>query len=93
VVFTSFNQSTLSGFTLDKAPASGPRNLNFTGLLPDAGGTANAAFSLSPFDPGAGQSYTFTITQTPTIPEPGTWGMLAAGLAAVAAVMRRRLTT
>ena len=90
VVFSNFQSSTLGGFTLSGAPASGPRNLNFTGSLGNSG-TANAAFSLSPFDPGAGSTYQFSITQTATIPEPGTWGMLAAGLIAVVGVMRRRM--
>jgi putative SOS response-associated peptidase YedK len=48
------------------------------------GGTADAGFLLEPFDPGAGDTYTFSITQTPTvsaIPEPETYAMLLAGLA------------
>ena len=68
VVFTAHNQSTFGDFTLDGS--SGPRNLNFTGNLA-AGGVADATFNLSPFDPGAGNTSTFTLTQVPTIPEPG----------------------
>ena len=55
VVFTNFNKSALTGFTLDSAPSSGPRNLNFTGELAHSGVTT-ATFSLSPFDPGAGNT-------------------------------------
>lgn len=100
VVFTSFNSSTLAGFTLDSPSvnpsspfsSSGPRDLNFTGNL-TAGGTADASFHLSPFDPGVGNTYTFSITQTPTvsaIPEPETYAMLLAGLAVMGAVARRK---
>jgi hypothetical protein len=71
---------------------SGPRDLNFTGTLA-AGSTADAAFHLSPFDPGVGNSYTFTITQTPTVmspvPEPETYAMLLAGLGLMGAMVRR----
>jgi PEP-CTERM motif-containing protein len=100
VVFTSFNSSTLAGFTLDSPSmnqpspfnSSGPRDLNFTGTLA-AGGTADAAFHLSPFDPGVGNSYTFTITQTPTVmspvPEPETYAMLLAGLGLMGAMVKR----
>ena len=102
VVFTSFNSSTLDGFTLDSPSvnqpspfnSSGPRDLNFTGALA-VGDTANASFHLSPFDPGTGNSYTFTITQTPTvspIPEPETYAMLLAGLGLMGAIARRRTT-
>ncbi len=100
VVFTSFNSSTLDGFTLDSPSVnqpspfnhSGPRDLNFTGDLA-IGGTANAGFSLSAFDPGVGNTYTFTLTQTPTvsaIPEPETYAMLLAGLGLMGAVARRK---
>ncbi|MEO6561865.1 MAG: PEP-CTERM sorting domain-containing protein [Nitrosospira sp.] len=102
VVFTSFNSSTLEGFTLDSPSVnqsssfnhSGPRDLNFTGALA-VGDTANASFNLKPFDPGTGNSYTFTITQTPTvspIPEPETYAMLLAGLGLMGAMARRRST-
>jgi hypothetical protein len=89
VVFTEHGSSTLSGFTLDPEPSSGPRNLNFTGNLAD-GGTANASFMLSPFDPGAGNTTTFTLTQVPTIPEPETYAMLLAGLGLMGFIAKRR---
>ncbi|SFN68335.1 PEP-CTERM sorting domain-containing protein [Nitrosospira briensis] len=89
VVFTEHNSATLSGFTLDPEPSTGPRNLNFTGDLAD-GGTANASFMLSPFDPGAGNTTTFTLTQVPTIPEPETYAMLLAGLGLMGVIARRR---
>ena len=100
VVFTSFNSSTLDGFTLDSPSMSqpspfnstGPRDLNFTGSL-GTGDTAQLGFHLSPFDPGVGNTYTFTITQTPTvspIPEPETYAMLLAGLGLVGYMARRR---
>ena len=90
VVFTSFNQSTMTGFTLDSPPSSGPRNLNFTGFLAN-GETADADFNISPFDPGQDNTYSFSLIQTPTIPEPGTWAMLMAGLIGVAGMVRRRI--
>lgn len=86
VVFTEHASSTLSSFTLDQS--SGPRNLNFTGNLED--GVANASFMLSPFDPGAGNTTTFTLTQVPTIPEPETYAMLLAGLGVMGFMARRR---
>jgi hypothetical protein len=100
VVFTSFNSSTLDGFTLDSPSmnqpspfnSSGPRDLNFTGSLA-AGNHADAKFSLSAFDPGVGNTYTFTVTQTPTvsaIPEPETYAMLLAGLGVMGFIARRR---
>jgi hypothetical protein len=89
VVFTNFNSSALTGFTLDSAPSSGPRELNFTGNLADQG-TATATFNLSPFDPGAGNTTTFTLTQVPTIPEPETYAMLLAGLGLMGSIIRRR---
>jgi hypothetical protein len=102
IVFTNFNSSTLDGFTLDSPSvnqsspfnSSGPRDLNFTGALA-VGETANASFNLKPFDPGAGNTYTFTITQIPTVspvPEPETYAMLLAGLALMGAMVRRRGT-
>lgn len=102
VVFTSFNSSTLDGFTLDSPSvnqpspfnSSGPRDLNFTGALA-VGDHANAGFHLSAFDPGVGNTYTCTITQTPTvspIPEPKTHAMLLAGLGLMGAMVRRRST-
>ena len=89
VVFTGFDQSTLGGFTLDNPPSSGPRNLNFTGNLAD-GGTANASFNISPFDPGNGNTTTFTLTQVPTIPEPETYAMLLAGLLLMGSIAKRK---
>lgn len=89
VVFTNFNNSNLTGFALDSAPSSGPRNLNFTGELRHSD-VATATFSLSPFDPGAGNTATFTLTQVPTIPEPETYAMLLAGLGLIGAMAKRR---
>ena len=90
VVFTQFNTgSTLDGFTLDDPNASGPRNLNFTGNLA-AGDSTNAVFSISPFDPGAGNTATFVLTQVPTIPEPGTYAMLLAGLLLMGGIAKRK---
>ena len=89
VVFTSFNSSTLSGFTLDSPPSSGPRDLNFTGSLVN-GNEAHALFNISPFDPGAGNTTTFTLTQVPTIPEPETYAMLLAGLGLLGFMAHRR---
>ncbi len=89
VVFTNHTSSTLSGFTLDAS--SGPRNLDFTGSLAN-GQTANAAFSISPFDPGStvGQT-TFTLTQIPSpIPEPETYAMMLAGLLLMGGIAKRR---
>jgi hypothetical protein len=62
VVFTSFQQSTLSGFdllgpsqTIPGFDKSGPRSLNFLAdpALPN-GGTTYASMDISPFDPGNG---------------------------------------
>ena len=89
VVFTSFNHSTLSGFTLDSPPLSGPRNLNFTGSLTN-GDDAHALFSLSPFDPGVGNTTTFVLHQVPTIPEPETFAMLLIGLGLLGFTVSRR---
>jgi hypothetical protein len=87
-VFTNFASSALTGFTLD-SPSSGPRELNFTGGLADHG-IANATFNLTPADPGAGNTATFTLTEVPTIPEPETYAMLLAGLGLIGAIVRRR---
>ena len=53
--------------------------------------TADAAFRLSPPDPGNDKTYTFQLVQTPTIPEPGTWAMIVAGLLGVGGLIRRRV--
>lgn len=87
VVFTAHNSSTLSGFALDQS--SGPRNLDFTGFQA-AGTTSHAAFTISPFDPGQGNTTTFTLTQVPTIPEPETYAMLLAGLGLMGVMAKRR---
>jgi hypothetical protein len=89
VVFTEFNSSTFGDFTLDSPPSSGPRNLNFTGNLA-SGESADAAFNISPFDPGAGNTTTFVLTQVPTIPEPGTYAMLIAGLLLMGGIAKRK---
>ena len=89
VVFTGFNSSTFGNFTLDDPNASGPRNLNFTGSLA-SGNSAAAAFSISPFDPGSGNTTSFVLTQVPTIPEPGTYAMLIAGLLLMGGIAKRK---
>lgn len=89
-VFTAHGGSTFADFTLDGS--SGPRNLNFTGNLA-TGDTAHAAFNLSPFDPGAGNTTTFTLTQVPSvspIPEPETYAMLLAGLLLMGGIAKRK---
>jgi hypothetical protein len=92
VVFNNFNSSALTGFTLDSAPSSGPRELNFTGGLASHG-TATATFNLNLPDPGAGNTTTFTLTQMPSVsavPEPETYAMLMAGLGVIGFMVRRR---
>jgi hypothetical protein len=81
VVFTMFNQSTLTGYTLDSPPVSGPRSLSFTGSQA-SGATSTAGFNLSPFDPGAGSTYSFQLVQTPTtvVPVPAALPLLGMGL-------------
>ncbi|MCC7125568.1 MAG: pyruvate-binding protein [Acidobacteria bacterium] len=99
VVFSAFQQSTLQGFDLEDAPASGPRNLDFLGSLA-TGALTNALFALSLPDPGAGNSYTFDLTQTPTIdggpgpgpvvPLPPTAWLLGSAIVGLTAARRRR---
>ncbi|HMM76419.1 MAG TPA: pyruvate-binding protein [Gammaproteobacteria bacterium] len=92
VVFTAFQQSSLSGFSLDDAPDSGPRNLDFTGAL-ELDGVANAAFTMSLPDPGAGNSYTFDLVQTPTvapIPLPPAAWLFGSALSGMYLARRRR---
>lgn len=89
VVFTEHTNSTFGNFTLDQS--SGPRNLDFSGSTVAAmGGTADATFNISPFDPGQGNTMTFTLTQVPTIPEPETYAMLLAGLGLMGFMAKRR---
>lgn len=45
---------------------------------------------ISPFDPGQGNTMTFTVTQIPTILEPKTYAMLLAGLGLIGAMAKRR---
>jgi hypothetical protein len=94
VVFTQHNNSVLSGFSLDQS--SGPRNLDFSGNLASGSPAATAGFMISPFDPGQGNTMTFTLTQVPTIgqvppvPEPETYAMLLAGLGLMGFMAKRR---
>jgi len=94
VVFTQHNNSVLSGFSLDQS--SGPRNLDFSGSLASGSPAVTAGFMISPFDPGQGNTMTFTVTQVPTIgqvppvPEPETYAMLLAGLGLMGAMVKGR---
>jgi hypothetical protein len=85
-VFTNLNNSALGGFELLTASSS-PLTLNFRGEQHQVANTAT--FSLSPFDPGAGNTATFTLTQVPTIPEPETYAMLLAGLGLMGYMAKR----
>ncbi|ABB74552.1 PEP-CTERM protein-sorting domain-containing protein [Nitrosospira multiformis ATCC 25196] len=108
VVFTSFNSADdffapdfTPSFTLDSSsinqPAlfepTGPRDLNFTGEL-KAGETAiQSYYSLDLPDPGVGNTYTFSLTQTPVagvVPEPETYAMFLAGLGLMGFMARRK---
>ncbi len=89
VEFTDFSGSKLSGFTLEHAPISGPTNLNYLGALANGGSTV-ASFNLSMPDPGAYGSYTFHLTQVPTIPEPETYAMLLLGLGLIGFTLRNQ---
>jgi hypothetical protein len=87
-VFTQHNNSVLFGFSLDQS--SGPRNLDFSGSLASGDPAVTAGFMLSPFDPGQGNTMTFTVTQVPTIPEPEAYAMLLAGLGLMSVMAKRR---
>ena len=89
VEFTDFSGSTLTGFNLEHAPISGSTNLNFLGALANGGSTVGS-FNLSMPDPGAHGSYTFHLTQVPTIPEPETYAMLLIGLGLLGFTARRK---
>ncbi len=92
ITFGSFQSATLDGFDLDSPPDSGPRNLNFTGVLA-AGGSMDASFSLQLSDPGANNSYTFDLVQTPTVsavPIPAAAWLFASGLLGLVKSAKRR---
>jgi hypothetical protein len=88
VVFTNLATTFLDGFVLD--PLSGTQELSFSGLL-QSGLVADAAFYLAVSDPGAGNSYTFTLVQGPVaaISEPATLGLLGIGVLSLALLRRR----
>lgn len=110
VIFTSFNSSAPNdttpdftpNFTLDSPSKdqpspfqhSGPRDLNFTGELKAGATLADGYFSLNMPDPGADNTYTFTVTQTPTVgvvPEPETYAMLLVGLGLIGFMTRHKI--
>jgi hypothetical protein len=89
------------GFTLDSPskaqPApfelTGPRDLNFTGELKAGASIEEGYFSMNIPDPGAGNTYTFSLTQTPVagvVPEPETYAMFLAGLGLMGFMARRK---
>lgn len=88
VVFTG-STSALAGFNLDAS--SGPRDLNFTGGTLFNGSGSVAAFTLNTPDPGNGKTYQFELVQTASVPEPGAWALMIAGLLGVAGIARRKL--
>lgn len=108
VVFSSFDEaneefgpSFAPSFTLNAssknqpAPFSqtGPLDLNFTGDLAAGATATDAYYSLNMPDPGAGNSYTFTLTQTPVVavvPEPETYAMFLAGLGLMGFMAKRK---
>jgi hypothetical protein len=91
-VFANFENSTLGGFTLDPAPGSSTTALNFTGKLAN-GSTGSANFMLSLNDPGAGNSYTLNLVQSPStqpVPVPMAGWLFGSGLLALRGRMRRK---
>jgi hypothetical protein len=108
IVFNSFDASNEDigpefppEFTLDLPSVSqpapfeptGPQNLNFTGALAAGATTEAGYFNLGVFDPGAGNTYTFSLIQTPVagvVPEPETYAMLLAGLGLMGFMARRK---
>jgi hypothetical protein len=107
IVFNSFDasnedmdQSSLLN-TLDLPSVSqpapfeptGPQNLNFTGALAAGATTEAGYFNLGVFDPGAGNTYTFSLIQTPVagvVPKPETYALLLAGLGLMGFMARRK---
>ncbi|MCC2680820.1 MAG: motif putative anchor domain protein [Nitrosospira multiformis] len=84
-----FTQVVFGDFSLDTS-TSNQHNLNWTGSLA-SGDSADAQFFINAFDPGVGNTATFTITQTPSpIPEPETYAMMFAGLLLVGSIAKRR---
>lgn len=71
---------------------TGPRDLNFTGQLMAGGIADDSYFSLNMPDPHAGNTYTFTLTQTPVgvVPELETYALMLAGLGLVGFMARRK---
>lgn len=89
------------GFTLDSPskaqPApfepTGPGDLNFTGELKAGVSIEEGYFSMNIPDPGAGNTYTFSLVQTPVagvVPEPETYAMFLAGLGLMGFMSRRK---
>ncbi|MGE0859460.1 MAG: VPLPA-CTERM sorting domain-containing protein [Gammaproteobacteria bacterium] len=90
VVFNNFSAATMTGFTLDDAPTSGPVKLSFTGSQAN-GASADAAFTLSFRDPGAGQTYTVDLVQAASpVPLPMAGYLLGTALMGLGLVGRRR---
>jgi hypothetical protein len=88
-------------FTLDSPSNSqptpfeptGPRDLNFTGELKAGASAEDGYFNLNIPDPGAGNTYTFSLVQTPSVgvvPEPETYAMFLAGLGLMGFMAKRR---
>lgn len=99
ITFGSFQSATLNGFDLDAPPSSGPRNLNFTGALA-AGDTMHASFEMHLFDPGANNTYSFDLVQSPSVggggpggnpvPVPVSAWLFASGLIGLGRLAKRR---